>query len=236
MRLSIPARHATALLSRRYTGVALQQMTPEFWISFLSSTVVSSLLAGAIVFITKNWIAERLKNSIQHEYNSKLESHRAILHANSEAELAKLKAGLEIAATEHEVHFSKLHEERFECMKVLSTKAWQLERALVASVASGKELNERIAEALNELRSCSSYFYEVEIFLPKDFADQWNKTIEDAARAVYEYQAAAALQTRDWKADYERGRASVDTLITAARAIRAELLERGRRLLDKAES
>src|SRR5207244_3321243 len=87
----------------------------------LSSVAVN----GGLAWFLKEWISERMKNAIKHEYDQKLEAHRArlkavvdteieTLKAKLEAENARaqeqLKADLQIAASEHQIRFEKLHE------------------------------------------------------------------------------------------------------------------------------
>jgi len=64
----------------------------DFGITLISAIGVSGLTTAAIVFLAKTWISERLKRSIEHEYAAKLESHKAILRAEHETALEKLRA------------------------------------------------------------------------------------------------------------------------------------------------
>jgi hypothetical protein len=83
-------------------------------------------LSAALIWLSKTWITERLKNSIQHEYDVKLEAHRAALKAEYDKEVeiikAKLKAESDIATerlratlqqanAEHQVRYARLHEQ-----------------------------------------------------------------------------------------------------------------------------
>jgi hypothetical protein len=72
-------------------------------VTILSSAAVSAALSGALVWLLQNWISERLKNAIKHEYDAKLETHKAQLKAafdvDVEAHKAKLAAE-NAAATE----------------------------------------------------------------------------------------------------------------------------------------
>ena len=40
---------------------------------FITSIVSSALVSGAVVWLSKAWISERLKNAIKNEYDQKLE-------------------------------------------------------------------------------------------------------------------------------------------------------------------
>lgn len=53
----------------------------RFIINVLSSATISTLLAGALIWLLRNWISERLRNSIRHEYDQKIERYKAQLKA-----------------------------------------------------------------------------------------------------------------------------------------------------------
>lgn len=64
----------------------------EYILSVVSSATVSGLLTAALVFLSKSWISQRIKNSIEHEYAEKLTGYQAQLKAENDAALEKLKA------------------------------------------------------------------------------------------------------------------------------------------------
>lgn len=69
-------------------------------ISIISSAAVSGLLSAGLIWLSKTWIAERMKNAIKHEYDEKLETHKALLKAQSDVSLERLRCDLQIAATQ----------------------------------------------------------------------------------------------------------------------------------------
>jgi predicted nucleic acid-binding protein len=73
-------------------------------------TIVSSgALSSVLVFLFRNRISERIKASIQHEYDQKLNTYKVQLKIQTEAEIIRLKAQLEIAA-ERNVQYSRVFE------------------------------------------------------------------------------------------------------------------------------
>lgn len=48
-------------------------------LALLTPTVLAAALIGAVIFLSKNWILARLKASIQHDYDSRLETSKAKL-------------------------------------------------------------------------------------------------------------------------------------------------------------
>jgi antitoxin (DNA-binding transcriptional repressor) of toxin-antitoxin stability system len=60
-------------------------------LTVLTSLTASGALAAALLWLTRNWLSERLKQSIQHEYSQKLEAHKAQLKAANDVALEQLK-------------------------------------------------------------------------------------------------------------------------------------------------
>ena len=79
-------------------------------LTILSSLLASGLLSAALLWLTKNWISERLKNAIKHEYDEKLETHKAQLKSQSDVSIERLKSQLQVTAAERNVRYSKIFE------------------------------------------------------------------------------------------------------------------------------
>jgi hypothetical protein len=72
----------------------------DFVMTVLASATVSGALTAALVWLAKSWIGERIKGAIQHEYNQKLESHKAQLKVQYDRDLEQLKSELGEASSE----------------------------------------------------------------------------------------------------------------------------------------
>ena len=57
----------------------------------IQSFVLPVLTSGGLIWLFREWISARLKASIQHEYDQKLETHKASLKSQNEASLLELK-------------------------------------------------------------------------------------------------------------------------------------------------
>jgi hypothetical protein len=64
----------------------------ELILSIISSLAFSGLLTGALIFLAKSWISQRLKSAIEHEYAEKLEDYKARLKTEHDLALERLKA------------------------------------------------------------------------------------------------------------------------------------------------
>lgn len=142
------------------------------WGTVAISMLGSAGLVSLLLWLTKSWIGERLKNAIKSEYDLKLEVHKSQLKAHSDLELEKLKAALSIQAAEQNLTFARLHDRRIEViadtfirLKLLQSRAWKY-----LSIWEDDNIHERDAkrEAVAEaLIDCSQYFDTKSIFLPK---------------------------------------------------------------------
>jgi hypothetical protein len=79
-------------------------MDTRYYIEMIVSALVVSLGSGgiaslAVVYLAKNWISERLKHSIEHEYAQKLETFKAELKAQQEVAIEKIRSMHSLAAT-----------------------------------------------------------------------------------------------------------------------------------------
>ena len=72
------------------------------WGTVLSSVIVSAIGCSALGWLCREWISARLRKSIQHEYDVKLEG---------------FKAGYQKFLAENEIRFSWWHEEKAKAIK-----------------------------------------------------------------------------------------------------------------------
>ena len=61
----------------------------------IQSFVLPVLTSGGVIWLSREWISARLKTSIQHEYDQKLETHKARLKSQNDASLFELKQGID---------------------------------------------------------------------------------------------------------------------------------------------
>lgn len=64
-------------------------------LTVISSAGVSTALLAVLAWLLRNWISERLKAGIRHEYDDRLEKLKAELKAQGDAQLTSLKSELD---------------------------------------------------------------------------------------------------------------------------------------------
>jgi hypothetical protein len=112
--------------------------TSDFAVMLLSSAGASMVLSGALVWLLRTWIGERLRGAIHAEYAEKpetlkvqlqadaalkLETYRATLKGQGDAELEKLCVSLAIAAAARNAQYGGLVERRFEAIAAVHGRA-----------------------------------------------------------------------------------------------------------------
>lgn len=151
-------------------------MISDFAITVISSAAVSAALSGLLLWITKTWIAERLKNAIKAEYDTKLETHKAQLKARSDVEIEQLKSSLNIAANQRNTTFSHLHTRRVDVVANTYAKLKKLHDC-VANYVKPLELSgerskeERRKDVIEASADFTPYYSQNQIFLSQPVAE-----------------------------------------------------------------
>ena len=164
-------------------------------LDMITSASVSAILSGLLLWLTRSWISERLKGAIKDEYDHKLETHKAQLKAQTDTEIEthkarlksqmdveveKLKSNLSIAASEHHVTFSKLHEERaqviaetYALLKDVYIKIQDYVK--IFEPAGDKKRDERRQIAVDAHLNFRNYYPKKIIYMPKNTAEKLEK-------------------------------------------------------------
>jgi hypothetical protein len=107
----------------------MPEWATSYILTIVTSVGASGLLTAGLIYLTKAWITERVKNSIKHEYDVKLESHKAVLKAEQEAALermradnAQLAAMLNTASSASSAAQAAAHQERLASIRALWDK------------------------------------------------------------------------------------------------------------------
>ena len=123
------------------------------------------------LFLLRGWISQRLKSSIQHEYDQKLETHKAKLAAESEIAIEHLRSQLQIAAAERNIKLTKIFEQQAEVIAEVFAKLVKLIVSIEGYTAimtfegtpSMAERRKKVGECLADF---SGYYHPKKVFLP----------------------------------------------------------------------
>lgn len=161
----------------------------EVWAA--ANPYLSLVVLAAVFLLFKYYAPEKIKGRIQHAYAERLETLKIALKAETDSEIEKfksqatlevekLRSQLSIAAAEHNVRFSKLHEKRAEVIAELYGLLAKARSALTSFV-SGEDSafvdeplpwQERENAAGKALRDLDDMFGPNRIFVPKSVAEK----------------------------------------------------------------
>ena len=151
--------------------------------TIITAILSSVLVSGALVWLTKSWITERLRNSIRHEYQLKLESHKSQIKYEAEQELVHIKSQLQIDAEKRSIQYSKIFQEIAETVAGVYEKVVQAKDAVGSYVSlvewSGEPPKEEKRKIAGEaLQDFFDYFKIKKIYLPHETAEKVDKFVD----------------------------------------------------------
>ena len=189
-------------------------MVQEFIVTVISSAAVSSVLAGGLIWLSKSWISERLKNSIKSEYDQKLETHKAQLKAQTDIEVEKLKSNLNIIAAEQSIKFSTLHTDRAEVIAntyaLLKDVFFTIQDYVkIFEPAGDKPRDERRQIAVDAHSAFRDYYPKKLIYLPKATAEKLENINKELVLTFNEFTFSVDFQkgagnTKKWSEIFEK--------------------------------
>lgn len=194
----------------RSPNIGISYMFGDFISYVLASTVFSSLIVGALIWLTRSWISERLKNSIRSEYDQKLETHKAQLKSQSDVALERIRADLSIATAEHQIQFARLHEKRAEVIAETYARLTELHVALgdyvkIFEPAGDKPKEERRQAVQKAHEDFITYYRTKRIFIPESAVTKIDSINERSRSAFYSFfyeiemtQAQGGHDTNRW--------------------------------------
>lgn len=160
--------YVVSALSSRDDGVAT---------AVFSSLVTSSALTAALLWLTKTWIGERIKNDIKHQYDQRLETHKAELKSTQDIAIEQLKSDLRKTAYEHEIRFARLHAKRAEVVAGTYARLQELVNCVadyvkVLSSTADPPLEQRRKDVDAARHEFGEYYRPNRIYLPGNTESQ----------------------------------------------------------------
>lgn len=146
--------------------------------------ITGGVVATAIVWLAKTYLSEKIRTQIKHEYDQKLETHKAQIKAQSDVEVEKLRSQLSVAAAERHIRFSNLHEKRAEVIaevyaaltKVLFAIASYVRMFESSGIPSRADREKTAVDAINAF---SDSYRPQKIFIPKTTAVRLDQVFDE---------------------------------------------------------
>ena len=144
----------------------------------------NAALVAVFAYLVKSLLAHRLTKDIK--------VFEVELKAKADASMEQLKNELQVAAIEHQVRFSKLHEKRGEVIaelyKRLVEAFWASQRFASPMEWAGEPTKaENYVEAAESLRQFFIYFEVNRVYLPESICTQLDRFIADVRSPVIRF-------------------------------------------------
>ncbi len=156
----------------------------EQLINILSSSAISGGLVAVVLFLSKEWIKNRLTMSIRHEYETKMEQLKSELNHKSEKELAALRTELQIAANDKNFRFSKVFEKTETVIVGVYNKLffvkWYASECNRPPTGTDKQVLEALDTWRTAFQAFVDYYTPNKLYIPK----ATTKKIEDFVAKV----------------------------------------------------
>ena len=164
----------------------------DILLTLIASAGTSALITAALVWLSKQWISERLKGAIKHEYDEKLETHKSQLKSQSDLEAERLRSQLSIAAVEHQVRFSGLHTKRADVIaqiySLLVQAYWDASSFVSPIELAGEpDKKQKYVSAMNSLADLFRFFDKNKIYLPEQLCLQLEQFVQGIRRKAIEF-------------------------------------------------
>lgn len=159
----------------------------NYLLSILSSVVTSSVLTATLVFLSKTWMSERIKNSIKNEYDVKLEEHKNKLKKDTDKEIETIKSDLMRFAQKDKIRFEIIYKRRIEIIETVHKLIRDIHESTRKYITIGKNSANNGEELKNyvceQLFSLKDYYGVNSIFLPKEIGE-FILTINDKMHSI----------------------------------------------------
>jgi hypothetical protein len=145
----------------------------------MQETIISVLVTAAAIwggFFLKNWVLQKIKSEVQHEYDRKLESHKSQLRIETEKEIAQFKSQLTIAEAERSFRFSHVFEQTAKVITITYEKLYALKDA-ADDFAQRSNVSEQLRAELQavfnkQMDEFKKYFMPNKLYIPRETAEQ----------------------------------------------------------------
>ena len=178
-------------------------------LAVLASMAASGGLTALLVWLTKTWLTERLKNAIKYEYDQKLEAFKLTVQSEHNIALERIRSDLRMTAFEHETRFAKLHERRAEAIAEMHAHLQDLLVEITRYKNRGDN-SPSIDEVDAEIKKCLKHFSHKKIYLPDEIEKQLNAFLNKLIKMLsvdsqdFDFDKSLSPLLQDLKMEFRR--------------------------------
>lgn len=199
----------------------------------LLSLVTSGAACAAFIWLAKDLISARLKNAIEHEYATKLETHKAQLTSENTITLERLKSQLQAAALERQIQFSAVYAKREELLGKLHKELTEtLDACWEATKPDATRITPELQQKISRMHALMN---DSALYFPEEFCTRWHERTFELHRTLELFLTARRTETANWQRDLDEGKRRFDEHLAAFNAMRGELRNEIRKWLGTAQ-
>ena len=143
------------------------------WGTVLSSVIVSAIGCSALCWLCREWISARLRKSIQHEYDVKLEG---------------FKAGYQKVLDENRIAFSWWHEKQAKALQEIYVILVECQEKYInyfeIENTNTSKLIQEAKKIIKHYQECYFTYKKYQIFIPDNILNQMNHVFDTLNRIV----------------------------------------------------
>ena len=158
------------------------------FLDWVTSSAATTFILGPVCFLARNFILERLKNSVKYEYETELATHKANLKRDYDLQIEKLKAGL---AQQH-FRFSHIFESTAKTIVAVYQKLLALKNAYENYTQMLEPLSreKNLLEVREKADDFLTFYQPNKIFIPKDTSVKIDKLYQALSTATRQFSMA----------------------------------------------
>lgn len=167
----------------------------------IEQILTPALVASTVVWFLKDWISSRLKSSIQHEYDQKMQILKTALDAQNSANLEILRNDLILKTKLIEIEKTWIHQRTAEALLILhkgTNSLLKIVRSYVV-ITQGPEYNnpENIVPVKQELDDFLEIFEKTRILIPDSLVELVELFVTNLEHQVarFKYEVASVDQS-----------------------------------------
>lgn len=156
--------------------------------TIVTSVLSSGLLTGLLIWIFKTWISEKLKCSIQYEYDLLLTTHKSELEATNQLHLEKIRIELQNSQIEYKIRYEQLQYRIAHIMGTLYAKLATLYRDVteyMRDTTGTIQRKDSVDKVNNSFEAFQNYYLSHKIYLPSELATEIDSCYEKIGKNAF---------------------------------------------------
>ena len=161
-------------------------------IQTFAASGISISVTAFFIWLFRIWVLEKIKSEVKHEYDEKLETHKAQLKSQADVQLEQFRSDLNFVSSQKQAVFLRLYEKRADVIADVYAKLANLMSCMESYVSISLPLDSNIrvnrrAAAANALVEFEQTLKAKAIFIPSGLEASIELLSEELTKIFSEY-------------------------------------------------